>query len=69
MDGDWQLVTDDSPPTNMPVLIYGSKRLSWAVAARNEHGEWLLETCSDMVNIYPPRWWHPLPCEPERLSR
>jgi hypothetical protein len=57
----WLPVTPTDPPRNVKVLVATMKRLDVAVAYRNEHEEWLVETCSDLTNVYPPAWWMPLP--------
>jgi hypothetical protein len=52
------------PEGAKPILVYGAKRLEWAVAVRDIDGSWLVETCSDRFNIYPPTHWMHLPEPP-----
>jgi hypothetical protein len=64
MKQQWVKITDDPnslPPFGLKVDVCGSKRLDRAMAYTNEHGEWLVETCSDVINIYPPKFWRRLP--------
>ena len=65
-DGGWRSVESAPhyPEGATPVLVYGAKRLEWAVAYRDVDDSWLVETCSDTINIYPPTHWRPLPPPP-----
>jgi len=59
---DWQPI--ETAPTDQPILVYGAKRLHWAVAAYTSRDGWQVETCSDWHSIYPPTHWMPLPEPP-----
>jgi hypothetical protein len=62
---EWNDVTDSDPPDNISVLVAGMKNLSLALAQRR-NGEWLIETGTEWVNIYPPRVWKPVPVSDEQ---
>lgn len=55
----WISVTERLPPESTPVEVRDMKRLDRAIA-QLRGDEWLIETCSELVNIYPPKSWRPL---------
>lgn len=59
---EWEPIT--TAPTGERVLVYGAKRLQWAVAEYTDKDGWEVESCSDRYSIYPPTHWMPLPEPP-----
>lgn len=61
----------ETAPTNVEILVCGSKRLEGPAVARrvpyDSGDEWLMDTCSSEETIYPPKFWMPLPDLPEEL--
>lgn len=64
----WIAVTERLPPENHPVEVYGMKRLERAIAQLRNGDEWLIETCYDLINIYPPKFWRELSAPPNPLA-
>jgi len=64
---EWISVKEKMPPLNTFILMAGGKRYGGALMAgyHNEHDEWLIESCSDTLNVYPPEFWMPLPDPPK----
>jgi hypothetical protein len=56
---EWKDIT--TAPTDQRVLVCSAKRLTYAVARYTDKDGWEVETCSDWIPIYPPRFWMPLP--------
>ena len=54
----------ETAPVDTYVLVYGAKRLEWAVARYTHKDGWEVDTCSDRWSIYPPKFWMPLPEKP-----
>lgn len=63
----WQPI--DTAPRDKRILVCGGKRMGGpSVAYLNEHGEWLVETASDVHSIYPPKFWQALPALPPGVN-
>ena len=62
----WIKCSERLPVPEKQVLLYGGKRYSGSmVGFLSEHDEWLIYSCSDTINIYPPKFWMPLPEPPD----
>lgn len=61
---EWQPI--ETAPPDVPVLVYGAKRMKWAVAVYTHNDGWQVETCSEWHPIYPPKFWRPLPASPDQ---
>jgi hypothetical protein len=64
MEAPWISVDERMPDREERVLVYGAKRLRWAVAEWDEKDGWQTETCSEFFPIYPPTHWRSLPPPP-----
>ncbi len=63
---EWISINERLPPEDEWVLVCGGKRYSSFMVARwTRSDEWLIESCSDIINIYPPTHWTPLPDPPK----
>lgn len=63
MSNEWQVI--ETAPADVPVLVYGAKRLKWAVAMYTHKDGWEVESSSDTHSMYPPTHWMPLPSPPD----
>lgn len=59
---EWRPIT--TAPEDTRVLVYGAKRLEWAVAMYTHRDGWQVESCSEWWPIHPPKFWMPLPKSP-----
>lgn len=57
----------ETAPKDVTILLYGAKRLEMCVGMHHSRDDWVTDTTSVWMSMYPPTHWMPLPAAPDHL--
>lgn len=58
----WQPI--ETCPKDTVVILYGAKRSEMVIGMYHTRDGWVIDTPSEWVSMYPPKYWQPLPPPP-----